>query len=259
MEDFKEFEAKSIDEAIDEACRHFDADREQLELEIVSDAKGGIFGLMGARKAVVRARRRDNLAELKGIVTQVVERLLEPITDTAKLFVVVEEADRVKVEIEDEEHSGLLIGREGQTLSALQYLSNRIVNRRWREPVRVQLDTGDYRERQDENLRQLAGELADKAEEAGKPQSTRPLSSYHRRVVHLALQEREGVQTRSKGDGPLKRVLILPAKKGGGGGRPRGKRGGRGRNNRGRQQGSGQADAGNQPLRESGGEAQGNE
>ena len=119
-------------------------------------------------------------------------------------------AERVTVLVLDEENSGLLIGREGQTLSSLQYLVNRIVSRRCEQPVRVQINTGEYRERQDDNLRKMAVYLADKAKSLGRPQSTKPLSSYHRRVVHLALQEDETIQTRSKGDGPLKRVIIVP-------------------------------------------------
>ena len=119
-------------------------------------------------------------------------------------------SERVSVLIFDEENSGLLIGREGQTLAAIQYIVNRIVIRRHGSPVKVQINTGEYRERQDDNLRKMAIFLADKAKTLGRPQSTKPLSSYHRRVVHLALQEDEGISTRSKGEGPLKRVLILP-------------------------------------------------
>jgi spoIIIJ-associated protein len=95
-----------------------------------------------------------------------------------------------------------------------------MVSKKLQTSVRVQIDTGDYRERQDEKLRQLAWHLADKAMHTGRVQSTKPLSSYHRRVVHMALQEDKHVNTRSKGDGPMKRVLILPRRsRGSGGGR----------------------------------------
>jgi spoIIIJ-associated protein len=210
MDGFMEFQGKTIDEAIAAACSHFDTDREKLELEILTDAKGGIFGLVGAKKAVVKARARENTAELHKVVATVVERLLTPIIGPPKLEVDVEESGRAKVLIQDDKHSGLLIGREGQTLAALQYLTNRIVAKRWKTPVRVQIDTGQYRERQDEELRELAQRLADKAKAQGRPQSTKPLSSYHRRVIHVALQEDATIQTRSKGDGPMKRVVIMP-------------------------------------------------
>ena len=149
--------------------------------------------------------------ELMELVKSAISRLVVPIVGYEDLDLEVEfTGDRVRVTINDDEHSGLIIGREGQTLSAIQYLANRIVAKSWDEPLRIQLDTGDYRERQDDNLRQLAFHLAEKVRTTGRPQSTKPLSSYHRRVVHMALQTEEGIHTRSKGDGPLKRVLILP-------------------------------------------------
>ena len=75
--------------------------------------------------------------------------------------------------------------------------------------VRVQLDAWRYRQRQDEKLREMALALAEKVRQTGRSYSTRPLSSYHRRIVHLCLQDAEEVQTRSSGDGPMKRVVIM--------------------------------------------------
>ncbi|MBU4377773.1 MAG: KH domain-containing protein, partial [Proteobacteria bacterium] len=146
---------------------------------------------------------------LEKIVHEVMVQLLTPIIGETKLDITLE-SDRVKVFIDDEENSGLIIGREGQTLSSIQYLVNRLVSRKMEASVRIQVDTGDYRERQDDKLRQVAWHLAEKAGSMGRTQSTKPLSSYHRRVVHLALQDNEDVFTRSKGDGPMKRVLIVP-------------------------------------------------
>jgi len=151
---------------------------------------------------------------LEQAVRQTVTKLLAPLLPEPKLTVEIT-PDRVNVFIEDEENSGLIIGREGQTLSSLQYLLNRIVARRMGCSVRVQIDTGEYRERQDEKLRLMALHLADKANTSGRTQSTKPLSSYHRRVVHVTLQDNAGVFTRSKGEGPMKRVLIVPKRKNG--------------------------------------------
>jgi len=147
---------------------------------------------------------------LEEAVREVLTRLLEPIIGQTTLSFSYE-SGRLKVLIDDEPNSGLIIGREGQTITALQYITNRIVARRFQTSVRVHLDAGDYRDKQDDNLRKLALYLADKAKSQGRTQSTKPLSSYHRRLVHLALQDDETISTRSKGDGPLKRVLIYPA------------------------------------------------
>ncbi len=215
MSEYVQFEGKTIDDAITLACRHFDTERDKLEIEIISDSKGGIFGLVGAKKALIQAKTRDDSLKLKAMITTVVERLVAPIIQYPDIEVEIVDQGRVRVHINDDENSGLLIGREGQTLSAVQYLANRMMASKWPDPVKIQIDTGDYRERQDENLRQLAQHLAEKAKSQGKSQSTKPLSSYHRRLVHLALQDDEEISTRSKGEGPLKRVLILPKRSSG--------------------------------------------
>ncbi len=279
MSEFKEFHGKDMDEAIEAACDYYNLNRDKLEIEIIRGGSAGIFGLVGVKKATIKARPRGNMSQpeqdgdskperkaanrrprpakkerehqqpkrrqaedriderieeqiegqeqdalpdpemakldpdqLTATVQEVMERLLAPIVPEPRIKVTLN-PERVNVFIDDDEYSGLIIGREGQTLASLQYLANRLVSRKMQASVRVQIDTGDYRERQDEKLRQLANHLADKAEDTGRTQSTKPMSSYHRRIVHLALQNDGGVFTRSKGDGPLKRVLIVPKRK----------------------------------------------
>lgn len=139
-----------------------------------------------------------------------VSRLIRPMLSQPVDEPEVEIVDgRVRVAVDCGEDSGLLIGREGQTLAALQYLASRIVSRGMDAAVRVQLDAGRYRQRQEEKLRDMALALAAKVRQTGRSYSTRPLSSYHRRIIHLCLQDMEDIFTRSTGDGPLKRVVIL--------------------------------------------------
>lgn len=144
---------------------------------------------------------------LSAISLEVVGRLVVPIVGDVPLAVELGD-NRVNVVLDCGEDSGLLIGREGQTLASLQYLASRLVSRAMGAAVRVQLDAGEYRLRQDEKLRDLALALAERVRASGKSHSTRPLSSYHRRIVHMALQEAVDIQTRSSGDGALKRVVI---------------------------------------------------
>ncbi|MFW6323923.1 MAG: RNA-binding cell elongation regulator Jag/EloR [Desulfovibrionales bacterium] len=211
MSENKEFTGKTVDDAIQNACEYFGMEREKLEIEILEGGSSGIFGLMGLKKAKIQAQARDNQREAEDLVRSVVEKLTAPIVQKDKIRVNADR-DTVKVIIDDDENSGLIIGRDGQTLSSFQYIVNRIVSRQWPEKLRVHIDTGDYRERQNENLKSTALFLADKAKSSGRTQSTKPLTSYHRRLVHMALQRDDGVQTRSKGEGPLKRVLIFPRK-----------------------------------------------
>ena len=149
---------------------------------------------------------------LDALVRETVRQLVRPIVGDDVHLDVKLGGDRVQVGIDSEEDSGLLIGREGQTLAALQYMISRIVSRGMNAAVRVQLDAGEYRRRQDEKLREMALALAEKVRLSGRSYSTRPLSSYHRRIVHVCLQEAVDVQTRSTGDGPMKRVVILRKK-----------------------------------------------
>lgn len=156
---------------------------------------------------------RVNLLELDQeklhqVVKETITNLIKPIVgDETKLEITVEE-NRVMVRIESED-SGLLIGREGQHLAAIQYLAARIITTKMEAQVRIQLDTGDYHSRQDARIESLAQMLADRVRKTGRSQSTRPMSAYQRRVIHLALQEEDDVFTRSVGDGVLKRVIIM--------------------------------------------------
>jgi spoIIIJ-associated protein len=105
---------------------------------------------------------------------------------------------------------GILIGRRGQTLDALQYLTTRIISHQEGRPVRINVDAGGYRRRRRESLEELALRMADKARSTRRPVSVGPLSSPERRVVHLALKGERGVSTSSRGRGELKKVLISP-------------------------------------------------
>lgn len=286
MSAYKEFRAKTVDQAIEDACRFFAVERDALEIEILSGGSSGIFGL-GAKKAAIRAIRRrlssvpeettapqkrepvvsspaapaaagpdetieavetveadgeagpelaeefddedegapavqlsdEEKARLEADIRTIMTALLRPIAENVTLTVDVASSP-VTVHIEGEESSGLIIGRDGQTITALQYLANRIVSKTWPRSPRIQLDAGDYRQKQEEQLLSIAQFLSEKAKKSGRVQSTRPLSSFHRRVVHMALQNDRGVQTRSKGEGHMKRVLILPVKRGKNAGRP---------------------------------------
>lgn len=109
------------------------------------------------------------------------------------------------------ESGGLLIGRRGQTLDALEYLVNRMVGRDEGSPGRAVIDVEHYRERRQEHLSGMARRLAEKAKQTGHPVTLNPMSPRDRRVVHMALQGDDAVTTRSQGDGQYRQVMILPS------------------------------------------------
>ena len=148
---------------------------------------------------------KDKACEL---VKYSLDKMISAICPDADIAVGVGDG-RITASIDCGEASGLLIGREGQTLSALQYMVSRIISRQMEAAVHVHLDTGDYKERQDRKLQDISLRLAARARETGRTQYTRPLSSYHRRIVHMVLQGEQGIETRSKGEGSMKRVYIF--------------------------------------------------
>ncbi|MFP4629604.1 MAG: protein jag [Desulfohalobiaceae bacterium] len=206
MNEYQKFEAKDVQEAILKACSEYGKDEEQLEVEVLENGSSGIFGL-GGKNAVIQARPKINEQALRDLISDILGKLLQGIVPDPELEIQVNGSKALAV-IKDEENSGLIIGKEGQTISALEFLANRILAKHWPEKVYLQLDAGGYKEKQEESVRQNALYLARKVKRSGKPLSTRPMSSYHRRLVHLALQEDQELVTRSTGEGSMKRVLI---------------------------------------------------
>jgi len=109
--------------------------------------------------------------------------------------------------------SGLLIGRKGQTLDALEYLVNKIVHKGAEDKKRIVVDTENYRSRREESLVKLAQRLADKAKRMGRPVTISPMSAHDRRIIHLALQEDKTLHTWSTGTGLYRKIIISPEKK----------------------------------------------
>ncbi|MDP3038760.1 MAG: RNA-binding cell elongation regulator Jag/EloR, partial [Deltaproteobacteria bacterium] len=123
-----------------------------------------------------------------------------------------DEPERVLLSIKSD-GSGLLIGRKGETLDALEYLINKIVHKGAEDKKRIVLDTENYRSRREESLVNLAHRLADKAKKLGRPVTISPMNAHDRRIIHLALQDDKTLRTRSTGTGLYRKVMISPEKK----------------------------------------------
>lgn len=312
-----EIEGKNTEEAIEKAKQHFGVSLDKLDIEILSTASTGIFGLVGSRKsrirvslatdkkaapakdkgrtteakpAAARAARTDDVpdkgrarpgrneppaprpvrpeaapannpaspatdnpapveapasnrapvevpevvaeapretfaekpspegavhpvvdAELSDRAVELLEGLIGRMGIEAHLEGRVDE-DRLVVNIEGEK-AGLLIGRRGQTLDALQYILNKMINKAEKRPVRVVLDAEDYRGRRRQSLEELAARMGEKAHRTGKPITISPMNAHDRRIVHLALKDDARVRTASRGEGEMKKIIIFPADK----------------------------------------------
>ena len=142
---------------------------------------------------------------------QALQRMADLITDDAKVSAKTQ-ADRLTLSIEGG-NTGILIGRKGQTLDAMQFLTDKIINRKSEARVRVKVDIEGYMETRKSNLRHLAYKMADKAKKTGRPATINQMSAQDRRIVHLALKDDNKVRTQSMGDGYYRRLVIFPKKK----------------------------------------------
>ncbi len=217
-----EFEGKTTEEAIETASRELNLPVEELKVDIIEPGSGGIFGLVGGRKSKIRitVNKETATSEEPGketatseepglaIAKEALENILAliPVETTVNA----EQIDgNIALNIEGDK-SGLLIGRKGQTLDALQFIVNKIVNKTLEKRIKVVVDSENYRQRRIESLTELALRMGDKAKKIRKPIATNPLNPHDRRIVHMALQEDENLDTKSRGEGLLKKVVIIP-------------------------------------------------
>lgn len=214
-----EFEGRTTEEALKSASQELNVPVEELDFDIVEPGSAGIFGLVGGRKAKIRitlggTTSSEEVDEEDGlpIAKDALEKILAliPVETNVSAKQSDEPGDAlITLNIEGDK-SGLLIGRNGKTLDALQFIVNKIVNKTLGKNVRVVVDSENYRQRKIESLTQLALKLGDKAKRLKKPVTTNPLNPHDRRIVHIALKEDELLDTRSRGEGPLKKIVIMP-------------------------------------------------
>jgi len=212
-----EFEGKTTEEAIHVASRELAIPEEELSIDILEPGSGGIFGLVGGKKAkikvVIETDEQDEYTEdEKDDGIQLAKDALENILARIPVEASVQaEPNDGKIILDiDGDTSGLLIGRKGKTLDALQFIVNKIVNKAMERKMHVVVDSENYRKRREESLTQLALKIADKAKRIKKPVATNPLNPHDRRIIHLTLKEDDALDTKSRGDGLLKKVLVIP-------------------------------------------------
>lgn len=203
--EYREFSAKSLDDAITEACRELGVTSDRLEYEVTDEGSSGFLG-MGAKPAQIRARVKTVS------VSDGAEKFLQDVFNAMKMDVETslsyDEAESVlQVDLKGNEMA-VLIGKRGQTLDALQYLTSLIVNKDADTYVHVKLDTENYRERRKATLENLAKNIAFKVKKTRRPVSLEPMNPYERRIIHSALQGDRYVTTHSEGEDPYRKVVV---------------------------------------------------
>lgn len=274
--EFREFSAKTVDEAITKACLEFGVSSEKLEIQVIFEGSSGFFGL-GAKPARIHVRKKEEILPEEPVVEKVVpvnekKVVKEPVKEikkevkkeikkevkkenpkpqeekkeTAKtreekkvierseeeiaaikedalkflngVFKAMELEVKMKMDYKNAEGNldieflgedmGILIGKRGQTLDSLQYLTSLVVNKGRQGYIRVKLDTEDYRNRRKETLENLAKSIAYKVRKTRKPVSLEPMNPYERRIIHSALQGNRYVETYSEGNEPYRHVVV---------------------------------------------------
>jgi spoIIIJ-associated protein len=245
VDDGVEFAGRTVDDALAQAEAETGASRDDLDIEVVSQGSRGVFGL-GAESARVRVRRRVPVAATEGVKAQVAPGAEEspiavqeaPQADTRRPSAVAdttnlpEEACDVlrqllgtmgfnaEVSVRSRQdplmlaisgtNLGVLIGRRGDNLAALQFMVNLILSKNRRQWPRIVIDVENYRERREQSLRTLADRIAYRVERSQRPFTLEAMPAGDRRVIHLALRDRSDIETYSIGEGAARRVVIAP-------------------------------------------------
>lgn len=203
MAQFIEKEGKTVEAAIEDALLELNIEMQDAEIEVLDEGSKRLFGLIGGRNALVRVYKKENFDDI-------VRDFLRPILNAMGLeedLDVVMEGDTLTVKLAAE-NIGIVIGRRGETLDALQYLLGLVVNKSSERFIRVVLDVGNYREKREETLVKLAKRLAEKVLKTRKNMTLEPMNPYERRIIHATLQNFKSVETYSIGDEPNRKVVI---------------------------------------------------
>lgn len=202
--DFVKFSAKTVNDAITQATMELGVGSEQLEIEVVDEGSTGFLGI-GSRPAVIKAKKKFSL---EGVAKDFLDEVFRTMDMEVEIEVVYNDEEKtMDIDLKGDD-MGILIGKRGQTLDSLQYLTSLVVNKYTEEYIRVKVDIENYRERRKETLETLARNISYKVKRTKHPVSLEPMNPYERRIIHSALQGDRYVVTRSEGEEPYRHIVI---------------------------------------------------
>ena len=209
--EYREFSAKTVEEALAAAADELALDSASLDYEVIEKGSRGFLG-KGQKDALIRVAVEesptaagDAAAELARVF---LEQVFEDMNMSAELDIYVDDEEKnIDIDISGE-NMGLLIGKRGQTLDSLQYLCSLAVNRKAGDYYRIRLDIEDYRYRREETLKKLARSVSSKVRRTRRPVALEPMNPYERRIIHSALQNDRYTTTHSEGEEPFRYVVI---------------------------------------------------
>lgn len=196
--------AKTVEAAVELAVKELGCTAADVDIEVIDQGAKGVLGLFGGKDAMVRVTYNKNNPGRDAV------NFLQPIFQSLKVQPshTIEEKDGMVWITFQGQGMGPIIGRRGETLDALQYLTNLAVNRQFEEKSRIVLDVEGYRAEREKTLNNLARKMAEKARRTDRDVILEPMSPHERRVIHIALQDEEDVKTVSVGEEPYRKVII---------------------------------------------------
>jgi spoIIIJ-associated protein len=204
--EFIEVSGKTVDDALTEASIQLGTTSDQIEYEVIDKGSAGFLGI-GSKNAVIKARKIMNLS-VEDQVKSFLYDVFHAMDMEVEILTKVDENEKlVDVELKGDE-MGVLIGKRGQTLDSLQYLTNLAVNKHSENYYKIKIDTEDYRKRRKETLENLAKNVAYKVKRSKRPVSLEPMNPFERRVIHSTLQNDKYVTTHSEGEEPYRYVVV---------------------------------------------------
>lgn len=206
-----EIESKTVDEAVKKALADLGIDdASQVKIEVMDEGKTGIFGFGVSRKAKIRVYYNENNVDIGDSAKEILITIFNKMGLTANIKDMKEGSSRLYIEIESP-NSGLIIGRKGRTLEALQFLLSLMVNHKTKSDKKIILDIESYRAKREKAIRKLSREVAHKVIKSGKPWTLEPMNPFERRLIHLTLQNDSRVVTKSEGEGIYRKVKVYPS------------------------------------------------
>lgn len=203
--EFVEFKGKTLDEALMQASVELGCASTDLEYNIISEGSQGFLGIIGSKPFVINARRKKTFED---DIKEYLDNLFKAMNIEADIKMEYDDTEKIlNIDLEGPE-MGILIGKRGQTLDALQYLVSLAVNKKSESYIRVKLDTENYRARRKETLENLAKNIAFKVKRTKRSFALEPMNPYERRIIHSTLQNDKYVATRSEGEEPYRKIIV---------------------------------------------------
>ena len=208
MSNWYEFTAKTVDEALTEALIKLETTSDQVEYEVIEKESNGFLGMF-SKPAKIRVCKKESVQE---IVTNFLNKLFSCMGIEVGLVIEYkEEEGEMDIELKGED-MGLLIGKRGQTLDSIQYLTSLVANKDLEDYVKIKMDTENYRQRRKETIENLAKNIAGKVKKTRKPMHLEPMNPYERRIIHAVLQNDKYIETYSEAEEPFRKVVVTVSK-----------------------------------------------